>query len=255
MTFETEAAVCERLIADAKVGGWTAYPEQGDWDLLLVRRRVQVGVQAKLVGNLEVLLQALPAPARPSICTGPQYRAIVVGRWPGRTPKAQQDRRNQIAALAMRLRVLVLEPPLLGNGNWLRGGWPSPNIGRPLWRFGQERIDWRWYRWRTTEPVWTPPFVPDLPAGVPAPQSVSAFQIAAVRLERLGAERGWVCLDDARAVQAEVGGRWNPQTLLSRFWTCSGKRIEGSRQCQWTPHRHWPAPSKVWPAVAAGLGD
>lgn len=254
--FATEADVCDALVQDAP--GWTAYPEQGGWDLLLVRQGVQVGVQAKLVGNIHMLLQALPGNPRKEDVEGPCYRAVAVGRWPGRTAGARIGRRNELAALAMRLRLLVLEGPTeeLGKtGTWLKRSWPCVNLERRYTGYGPPAIDWRWYRWRPKRPVWTPPFVPDLPAGVPAPSSVSAFQIASVKLERLANEKGWICLSDVRNIEG-ADGNWNPQTLLTSFFECTGKRILGSRQCKWILHRRWPPPSKRWPAVAAGLkGD
>lgn len=255
MTFESEADLCDRFIDAAKAEGWIAYAEQGDWDLVLVRRGVQVGVQAKLVGNLHMIFQALPDRPRGEGKRGPHYRAVLVGRWPGRTPKARQNHRNELCGLAMRLRLLVLEPPeSFSRRGWLNVNWPFANLSRG-WGRHHRSVDFRWYRWPVAEPVWIPPFVPDLPAGVPCPSTVSAFQVACVKLERLCDARGWICLDDARDVLKELGGKWNPATPLGAHFENTGERAHG-RQMKWKLRPRIERPSKRWPEVAAGMkGD
>ena len=71
--WETEAAMVAAFAAEvAKLGNrahpnhefreakWTSYPETEGWDLLLVREDgLQLGIEAKLALNLEVLVQAL----------------------------------------------------------------------------------------------------------------------------------------------------------------------------------------------------
>lgn len=244
--YATEEALCEAFAGAARADGWTVYPEQGGWDLLLVRRAVQVGVQAKLVAGVEVLLQALPTldgyvptyRRREGPEEGPNYRAVLVSRFPGRTPRAEVHRRAEIYALARHLRLVVLEPPdppFRTSEGWLRVGW-NDNLSRSILSPYGSSLDFRAYRWRPEKPIWTPPFVPDLPAGVPNPRSVGKWQLAAVRLELLAEERGgWVCLDDARAATAAEGGEWNPKTLLSRYYDCTGELVDGSRQARWRP--------------------
>lgn len=247
----TEADLCQQLIAAASSEAWAAYPEQGGWDILLVRAGVQVGVQAKLVGNIHMLLQASDDNPRDLGRAGPHYRAVLVGRWPGRTPRARQEHKSELIALAMRLRLLVLQPPdpdwrYAGGDSWLSCGHPHSNMYR-FHRFNC--IDWRWYRWPTRKPVWVPPFVPDLPAGVPNPRSVSAYQIACIRLEQLALSKGWICRDDVKAVQEEIGGSWNLGTPMTQFFSNTGQRAHG-RQMKWLLRR---SPSKLWPDVAKGM--
>lgn len=254
----SERALCTFFAADARRGAWTVYPEQGNWDLLLVRRGVQVGIQAKLIGGVEVILQALPSLNgqaryhRPEVQTGPTYRAILVARFPGRTPRAERRRREEVYELARHLRLIVLEPPEppFRTSGWCRVGWHD-NLSRSILSCGTS-LDFRYYRHRPEAPVWTPPFVPDLPAGVPSPRTVSPWMIAAVKLELRTRDRGWACLDDARAETRAIGGDWNPGTLLSRYFVCHGKRIPGSRQFKWFPRTH-SIPSAAFPEVAAEL--
>jgi hypothetical protein len=270
VTFESEESLCRAFVAAARAEGWTAYPEQGGWDVLLLRHRVQVGVQAKLRGGVDVLLQALPPltslPVRRrgrlsrAGDAGPRYRAVLVGGFAGRTPAARGGRRAALYALAAYVGIVVLEPPETGaDGRWLRVGWRE-NLPREFRRYPHRaRLDVRAYRWRPAAPVWTPPFVPDHPAGVPAPRTVGPWQLAAVRLELRAEAAGFAHLDLAREVTAEVGGAWDPRTLLKRYFVCAGGRVPGTRQARWEPRRRTRA-SLEFPEVAArlrssGLGD
>lgn len=176
----TEADLCEAFIVAARAADWTVYPEQGHWDILLQRRGIQVGIQAKLVADTHMLVQALPRPIRMAGQPGPHYRAVLFGRGAGRTEKARMRQRSEIYTLAKNLRLLVLQQPMVGR-SWLFR--LSDSNLRPL--FGQAEVDWRYYRWRPDTPVWVPDFVPDLPAGVPAPRSVTPWALAACELEAL----------------------------------------------------------------------
>jgi len=246
--FGREADLCQAFIEFAGRHGWTAYPEQGGWDILLVRADVQVGVQAKLVADLHVLEQVLPEQANYRVTeVGPTYRAILVGRFAGRTLKAVNRTTNAFYKVCEHLGVIVLQPPVVTSGTWLRAGYHS---NRCVVRKGKRRVHTSIYRWKPGESVWVPPFVPDLPAGVPCPQTVSAWNVAAVRLEMMVSEQGAVYLDDARAVTAEVSGRWNPATLLNRFFKCDRRGRRRGRQLPWVVRV---SPSKAYPKVADGL--
>jgi len=58
--FATEADLCARFIA-AIGPDWVSYPETCNWDILLVRKAdgFQIGIQAKLKLNTDVINQAL----------------------------------------------------------------------------------------------------------------------------------------------------------------------------------------------------
>jgi hypothetical protein len=57
--FASEKRLCDNLISEAEKRNFIAYPEQGNWDIVLVRNKIQIGVQAKLRPNLKVLAQTL----------------------------------------------------------------------------------------------------------------------------------------------------------------------------------------------------
>jgi len=252
MDWESEEQVCSAFMEYARSNGWTCYPEQGPWDILLARGHVQIGVQAKKVADDYMLLQALPD--RPGQTVGgPQYRAVLYGRVSGRTDKARRVRENELAELAMHLRLLVLRPPTVGK-DWLqpmfnlsRAGQGYVGVGRGGWSRG--KICWRHYHWRPKELEWTPDFVPKLAAGVPSPRSVGPWQVAAVMLEKMVAEFGYICRNDVEEVVKEVGGHWNPSTMLNRFFECTHEPIDGTRQMKWGLGR-WRAPSSCYPEVA-----
>jgi hypothetical protein len=67
---KSESALCAAFRAWAESQGWVVYPEVSDWDLVLVTATGQVGIQAKLRANLDVLAQCLGA--------GPKLRAVLV---------------------------------------------------------------------------------------------------------------------------------------------------------------------------------
>lgn len=260
--FETEAQLCEAFAASVKADGWTIYPETAGWDMYLVRRKIHVGVQAKLWGIPEVLIQALPEKWNDR--KGPHFRMVVVGGFRGRSVRNEHTKREQFNALAIGLRLVVAEAPeadstMAWKRSWFHGqDWHAMNArSTGKYKFTRGLYDppicWAYYRWRPSSLPWLPPFVPEMPAGVPSPTTVSPWMIASVRLARLAKARGWISIADARSVRDEVQGKWNPNTMLQRFYNCSAEHVEpGNRQYRWTLR----ADAEVeYPAVAAGLKD
>jgi len=102
----TEADFCARIRTWAEAAGFTVYPEVCDWDLVLVvgggtpttmrmldlRHGDQIGIQAKLRANCDVLQQALPTGY------GPEWRFVAA-------PKTGSGFR----AVAERLGIGVIE--------------------------------------------------------------------------------------------------------------------------------------------------
>ena len=77
--FATEADLCASFISWAEPQGWVAYPEWADFDILLVHNDgTQIGVQAKLKFNLQVLSQIAADSAWWPTKVGPDYLAILV---------------------------------------------------------------------------------------------------------------------------------------------------------------------------------
>lgn len=238
----TEADLCARFVAACP--GWTVYAETAGWDVLLVRRGIQVGVQAKLVANEHLLLQAMPnMGSRRHNAFGPHYRLVLVGRWPGRTDSARRANRGRWCGLAQHLRLLVGRPPENKWQTWFGGDHPSLNLTVDYeWRDEPVKIWWRWYRWRTGKPETLPIVVPQVPAGVPCPEKVTPWSIAAVLLERRCLERGHVTVADARELRDQASGTWNPSTMLTRYFVHrpppNGRWIMQSHKQWWPSVRH-----------------
>jgi hypothetical protein len=195
-TFPSEAALCESFAASARADGWTVYPETSGWDLLLVKDGVQVGVQAKLRPNLDVLAQAI---GDGWATAGPHYAAVLV---PG------DIRRDSFERVAKACGLIVIEP---------RWGRAKPNAD------GTAALVASWARFanlleRATPlhfdaPAWTPPDVPDLPAGVPCPVQLTAWKYQALRLLARIEVRGYATGADFK----EIGlsrSRWYHDWLV-----------------------------------------
>jgi hypothetical protein len=222
-----------------------------------VRRGVQVGVQAKLQASEHTLLQALPdmgsymsSMRHTALLRGPHYRMVLVGGWVGRTDGARQTHRGEFCKLAQHLRLVVATPPTNEWQNWVSGWWPLLNLstvysqgGRPcpLW--------WRWYRWPTERSETLPIVVPQVPAGVPCPETVTPWSCAAVLLERRCREQGAITVADAREIRDTCKGRWNPSTMLNRYFEHSPPP-----RGRWVihPHESW-APSARHPGTVRSL--
>jgi len=252
----TEAELCNQFVTAAV--GWTAYPETAGWDLLMVRGRVQVGVQAKLQADDWVMLQAMPdmgsynSPRRRNaLVRGPHYRMVLVGGWPGRTDEARRGHRARWCLIAQHLRLLVARPPENQWQTWLGGIHPPLNLQTVYGMMHGQRpapIWWRWYRWATRKPETLPIVVPQVPAGVPCPEQVTPWSIAAVLLERRCAELGQVTIADARELRDRCQGKWNPSTMLSRYFEHAPPP-----RGRWILHTRWPRPSARHPGTARSL--
>ncbi len=227
MKFKLESELCEYFIGIAKEYGWTIFPEQNDWDFIMVRNGIQVGVQAKLKANKKVLTQCLPRLLYNG--NGPQYRAVLVGEHKGRSLKSRRENDNLFYTLAKHLKIIVFDASrteLLTAGFGYNLAKLSGN------RYGYQ-LHLRHYHWKPSELEWLPDFVPTLPSGVPSPKTVSKYKMAMLELREIEKERGWLCLKDCKQIVKKYNTRWGPSGLLSGYWRCTGEKIEGSRQKKW----------------------
>ncbi len=171
--YTTEAALCEHFLSElAKAdAGWTAYPETRDWDILLVHTDgTQIGIQAKLKLNLQVLEQALEQNAWQS--TGPDYRAVLV-------PFSQIG-----SAVPAALGITVLTPRAAS----IAGHWKSA---------------FDWYYCNPEKRHALPGYVPDVAAGVPSPVSLTRWKEAALELAALIEVRGYITRADFRQLAVD----------------------------------------------------
>lgn len=180
-----ESILCDAFAKAARGDGWTVYPELGDWDLVLVRDGIQVGVQAKLRGNVTVLRQALRGR---SWRQGPRFRAVLV-------PKVTCDFRELATILGLDVytenHVRVVK----------HRRWGYTSTDRRL------EIETHARPWEHSEALWLPPVVTDRPAGVPCPSSLTRWRVAAIKLCLVLEARGHVTSDDFRKWGIDKG-RW-----------------------------------------------
>lgn len=134
--------------------GFRVVPECSGWDMILVAPETeeQIGVQAKLRPNLEVLGQAIVAPRRRT----PDVIAVLVPNIP-----------RYFGEVALGLRMGIFTPVGIRSG-----------VG-PLWMLAHgPRRD------VVAGRCWVPPAGIEvaIPAGVPSPRTISPWKIAAARL-------------------------------------------------------------------------
>jgi len=230
--YSLEKDMCDELSAHMKDSGWIVYPEQGGWDLLLVRRNIQIGVQAKLRPTIKLLSQALISEQ----VSGPHYRAVAVGN-------SQEEEKEDFAKISMALRLIYIDM----------------GIHPDYWFYkATQRVSLKYYRHFPNNIVWTPPYVPELDAGIPSPKTVSPWKIAAIKMELIAETKGWVSIIDAREVvrqevPIEKKGSY-PRTLLQSFFVRTKEKDPRNTRCsKWVMGRKRYRPSDKFKDVFEAL--
>lgn len=166
--FATEADLCAEFIK-VLPEPWVAYPETGGWDIVLLQREtgVQIGVEAKLRLNADVITQALEEYQHRTF--GPDYRAVLVpygsGSW---------------MTIAQHLGITVIHLSDLPQYQRRRHFYPAlPTDDWPT----------EWHNELPTQRIKLPEYVPDVRAGVPAPSTLSHWKIQALKIAILLEER------------------------------------------------------------------
>lgn len=205
--YTCEAELCEQLRGVARAAGFKVYAETGGHDLLLIagpdckgfREGDQIGIQAKLVENIKVLSQALPAKGIYS--QGPHYYAVLV-------PHATQEFR-QVAYAA---QISVLE------GCRLDSRYALSDFVRVRW-FRQDHM---------AKPCWVPDCeVHELKAGVAGPVQITKWKMQAIKLCMVGVERGYLTTRDFKDHGIEMS-RWLAKGWIEGydFIVHEGKRMK-----------------------------
>jgi hypothetical protein len=224
MDFASERALCDLLReastrVDAKTP-WICYPELGGWDLLIVLPNgEQIGVQAKLRPNVTVIAQALVR--MDARAKGPDVHAVLI-------PKRNEDLRKICAEIGI---LVLLGDMLTGK----RDG--AAYLRREVSRAPRKvHLPGR---------CWIPPYVPDLPAGVPAPRVCSPWKVGAARAcAELRAEGS---ITAARIAELGAGS----MSTWRRWLTA----VPGTRRpTRYRAMLHAVLPDREFPEVSAGLG-
>lgn len=176
----TEADVCDQFCSAAESDGWIVYPEIAGWDLVLVwsgdhpRWRfapeiepgTQIGVEAKLRANVDVLAQAHGR--RRSV--GPDYRAILA-------PKVGQSFRYVAHSLKVATYSLAANVP----------DYDEPSDDDYVARSRNDRrmpviAPPQSFNWEPKKRLDLPPIVPSFSGGAASPQSLSPWRVKALRM-------------------------------------------------------------------------
>lgn len=199
--FASEAELCATFLAAvADNGGWTAYAETCGWDILLVRKTdgFQIGIQAKLRLNLDVVSQSLEDHgASGADQPSPDCRAVLVP-WG----------RNNGARICKYIGLTVIE---------VKPERASPReIGfRPRLPGAKAKTaaDETWHEWAPSRRHTLPDYVPDVRAGASAPLRLTDWKISAIKIAVTLDHRGFVTradfkhigIDHRRWLSAETG--------------------------------------------------
>ena len=206
--FRTEADLCATFLAWAtRTEGVRCFSEWAGWDILLVYPDgVQLGIQAKLRLNADVLLQAAPSLYGDEFkLPGPDFRAVLV-------PK-----RNGLSAVAWRLGLQVF--------------WPYSPYRGPV-EFGPH-LDSRhnegepWVDWNPARRHDLPPVATDSIAGSPSPVTLTPWKLAALDVLAELATKGTITAKRMRELHVHPG-RWTTGRWLEPAET-RGQWVRGAR--------------------------
>jgi len=252
----SEADLCAEFAHWAGGHGFTVYPEVQGWDLLLVvqnaaevslcspivrgleiRSGDQIGVQAKLSGNMRVLTQALGS-STPDVFATPTFRVVLVD-------KGASD----FLVIARELGLVVCYRQ---EGRMWRG--------KQRWyqrsRAGEFSVRHAPQERSVLKPLPLPPVVPDLPAGVPSPRQLTPWRVKALALCRVLRSKGYLTPADFKVLGID-------RRVWIRKWvqpatTCGSCRDTGTVginrdipciACGGTPKRYYPLDGVKLPDV------
>lgn len=203
--FATEAELCAAFIAwVGKHPKVQCYAEWGGWDILLVfANGQQLGIQAKLRLNAEVILQAAPdVYGFAHEMRGPDFRGVLV-------PDT-----NPLSDVAARLGLVVFSAEERGYRPEKRYFDFRPSLKD---RYGEDGGR-EWIDWNPTERHDLPPTATDSVAGSSCPVTLTHWKLGALDVLAELATKGTITAKRMR----ELGV--NPSRWLSAFWLLPGEK-------------------------------
>jgi len=237
-----EDELCKWFIEEeAKPNGWVCYPETSDWDILLVRNGIQIGVQAKVRANVKLIQQVLPlAPSfrYGSIMSAPEkYRGHLKGP-DFRTILVPEEGigKKTFGVLSDVCRICGIW--MFAKGKPRRWGGEPHHLGTALLEDPEE---FEHYDWHPPEKEWFPEVVPDLPAGVKSPVQLTRWKQQALKLIARAEVRGYVTSKDAKELDINFQrfkDGWKPwmefcgkEGRIHRYSLCGDDPKRPDRQC------------------------
>lgn len=189
-SFKTEVDLCAKFLADVaamkKGDRWTPYNETQGWDILLVRDAdgFQIGIQAKLKLNADVVSQALEDGHSWLVDrAGPDCRAVLV----------PHDAGGNFSRICAYIGLTIIYVSARSD-SWNIGFNPGlPQISDTNWWNGA------WVEMATARRHKLPEYVPDVAAGAAAPLQLTAWKIAAIKIAVTLDLRGYVTRADFKA--------------------------------------------------------
>jgi len=194
--FKTEADLCAAFIAWAERHGATCYAEWAGWDILVVLSDgVQLGIQAKLRLNAEVIGQATPDRYGWEYdLAGPDFRAVLV------------PAPNQLSGIASRLGLEVFYAYETGYPKSRIDFHPALDGGRDL------RGSDAWLDWNPAKRHELPPAPTDAIAGSPCPVTLTPWKLGALSVLAELSVKGTITAKRMREL------RVNPSRWLQGRW-------------------------------------
>lgn len=197
LAFESEVALCSAFLGAIDKAKWTPYPETAGWDILLVRNAdgFQIGIQAKLRLNIDVINQAIDERGHwDAAAAGPDCRALLVPTSSG------FERICKYLALV----VITVDCP---NGFTKQFRiYPQMPDAPPAYQSDE------WPEWAPAKRHKLPEYVPDVPAGASAPVQLTDWKIKAMKLAVMLELRGRVLRADFAYLQLDhrrwIDGQW-----------------------------------------------
>ncbi|MDC9825664.1 hypothetical protein PRN20_18170 [Devosia sp. ZB163] len=218
-TFAKEADLCAAFI-ECLPDSWTAYPETGGFDILLVRKAdgMQIGVEAKLRLNAKVVTQAAESLSTYRVAhPSPDCRAVLV-------PAGVS---SDLAGVCQLLGITVISMRALvrndrGEVVWYgkdrtmarlaSGGYSYPFQPR-LPEAKSITADDDWHERCPVARLKLPDWVPDVVAGDTAPVALTPWKVGAIKLVVTLQRRGYLTRQDFAHFKISMS-RWTQQRWL-----------------------------------------
>lgn len=192
--FKTEADLCAAFIAWAQPQGVTCYAEWWGWDILIVYPDgAQLGIQAKLRLNADVICQASPSTYDfETNGQAPDFRGILVPDYG----------RGSLSSVACLLGLVVFSGTREGFG-------PTLDERASTYR---RYADDRWVDWNPPRRHDLPPTPTDAVAGSPCPVTLTPWKLAALDVLAELALRGVITTKRMKELRVD------PRRWLAYSW-------------------------------------
>lgn len=212
--YKLESELCDTLTKYARANGWKVYPETSGWDLLLAKD-IQMGIQAKLKDNIDVIAQALEA--------GPHVRAVLV-------PRASREFRKVANACG----IFVIEGLIRKRDTAGRRYW-TKEINTELDSYRQKHLN------SPKKLCWLPDVEINVPAGVKSPKSITEWKVKAVKLCFKLNEKGYLTSKDFQEAKLSI-------TIWKIKWLVDSGKKDG-KLTRYVKNPNATLPDRLYPEI------